>query len=42
MPNKSLEYKVNIMFHEDILYIFYCKYTKTYFLLVICIAKNFI
>ncbi len=30
------------MFHEDILYIFYRKYIKTYFLLLLCIAKNFI
>ncbi len=30
------------MLHEDILYISYCKYIQTYFLLVICIAKRFI
>ncbi len=30
------------MFHEDILYISYCKYIKTSFLSVICIAKDFI
>ncbi len=30
------------MFHEDIVYISYRKYIKTYFLLVICIAKNII
>ncbi len=30
------------MFHEDILYISYCKYIKTNFLLVIYIANNLI
>ncbi len=29
------------MFHEDIFYIYYRKYINTYFLLVICITKNF-
>ncbi len=30
------------MFHEDILYISYGKYQNFIFVLVICIAKNFI
>ncbi len=30
------------MFHEDILYIFYRKYIKIKFWLVICIAKDLI
>ncbi len=30
------------MFHEDIKYISYRKYIKTKFVLVICIAKDFI
>ncbi len=30
------------MLHEDIMYISYRKYIKIFFLLVICIAKNFI
>ncbi len=33
---------IKIMLHEDIMYISYRKYINFFFLLVICIAKNFI
>ncbi len=29
----KIHYDIKIMFHEDILYIYYCKYIKTSFLI---------